>query len=220
MAVRQYLTLTITSTLISTLTLTSSSSCGMSNGRCRSHERPPCQSILCSTLGQLSALKLVVNMGRSDGGGVNRYICPPKLVYLTNFYVVTGCFFLFDPGQIRYRASVRLSSCFFYLLTHHNLYPPPNEIPGYAPGSRLWQARRPWFVCEYDCTFLPVISAPTYRNNQQCPQSPFKDKAMINSRLCSWRATNNEITVFAHFIHSTISSSKGETYYDGGTQYL
>jgi len=64
-------------------------------------------------------------------GGIYRYISP-KSVYLTNFYVVTGCFFLFDPGQIRYRASVRLSSCFFYLLTHHNLYPPPNEIPGYA----------------------------------------------------------------------------------------
>ena len=40
-------------------------------------------------------------------------------------------FFLFDPGQIRYPASVRLS-CLFYLLTHHNLYR-PNEIPGYAP---------------------------------------------------------------------------------------
>ena len=48
----------------------------------------------------------------------------PKSVYLTNFYVVTGRCFLFDPGQIRYRASVRLSSCFFYLLKHHNLYPP------------------------------------------------------------------------------------------------
>jgi len=47
------------------------------------------------------------------------------------------CFFLFDPGQIRYRASVRHSSCFFYLLTHHNLYPPPNEIPGYAPGASM-----------------------------------------------------------------------------------
>jgi len=73
--------------------------------------------------------------GRSDGGGVYRYICPPKSAYFTNFYVVTGCFFLFDPGQIWYRASVCLSSCFFYLLTHHNLYSPPqNEIPGYAPG--------------------------------------------------------------------------------------
>ena len=45
--------------------------------------------------------------------------------------------FLFDPGQIRYCASVRLISCFFYLLTHHNdvkIYtPPPNEISGYAP---------------------------------------------------------------------------------------
>ena len=71
--------------------------------------------------------------GRSDGGGIS-YIYSPKSVYLTNFYVVTGCFFfLFDPGQNRYRASVRLSSCFFYVLTHHNLYP-PNEIPVYAPA--------------------------------------------------------------------------------------
>jgi len=31
--------------------------------------------------------------------------------------LVTGCFFLFDPGQIQFRARVRLSSCFFYLLT-------------------------------------------------------------------------------------------------------
>ena len=40
---------------------------------------------------------------RSNGGvGVYRYIYPypPKLVYLTNFYVVTGCCFFFDPGQI------------------------------------------------------------------------------------------------------------------------
>jgi len=40
-----------------------------------------------------------VYQGRSDGGYIGIYI-PPKSVYLTNFYVVTGCFFLFDPGQI------------------------------------------------------------------------------------------------------------------------
>jgi len=42
------------------------------------------------------------NQGRSDGG-ISVYIPPPKKkksVYLTNFYVVTGCVFLFDPGQI------------------------------------------------------------------------------------------------------------------------
>ena len=72
---------------------------------------------------------------RGVATGVYRYIYPPKSVYLTHFYVVTGCFFLSDPGQIRYRASVRLSSCFFcLLLTRHNLYPPPNEIPGYGPA--------------------------------------------------------------------------------------
>ena len=32
-------------------------------------------------------------------GGISVYILP-KSVNLTNFYVVTGCFFLFDPGQI------------------------------------------------------------------------------------------------------------------------
>ena len=74
--------------------------------------------------------------GRSNGGWVYRYIYPPKSVYLTNFYVVTGSFFLFDPGHIRYRDSVRLSSCFLYLLIHHNLYPPSNEIPGYAPDRQ------------------------------------------------------------------------------------
>ena len=43
----------------------------------------------------------VKSQGRSNGGGgISVYIPPPKSVYLTNFYVVTGCFFLFDPGQI------------------------------------------------------------------------------------------------------------------------
>ena len=84
--------------------------------------------------------------GRTDGG-ISVYI-PPKTILPTNFYVVTGLFFLFDPGQIRYRASVRLSSCFFYLLTHHNLYP-PNEIPGYAPGK----------LTDWRCSALYCIAA-------------------------------------------------------------
>ena len=72
-----------------------------------------CEYLRCST------------QGRSNWGGVYRYIYPQKQSTL-NFYVVrpTGSFFLFDPGQIRYRASVRLSSCFFYLLTDHNYTPP------------------------------------------------------------------------------------------------
>jgi len=61
---------------------------------------------------------------RSDGGYIGIYTLP-KSVYLTNFLCGYWLFFfLFDPGQIRYCASVRLSSCFFYLLTHHNLYSP------------------------------------------------------------------------------------------------
>jgi len=40
------------------------------------------------------------HQGRSDGGwGISVYI-PPNQSTLKKFYVVTGCFFLFDPGQI------------------------------------------------------------------------------------------------------------------------
>jgi len=67
-------------------------------------------------------------------GGISVYIYPQiSLPY--KFLCGYWLFSLFEPGPIRYRANVRLSSCFFYLLTHHNLYPPkqlPNEIPGYA----------------------------------------------------------------------------------------
>ena len=45
---------------------------------------------------------MLINIAAFRGvatGGISVYI-PPKSVYLTNFYVVTGCFFLFDPGQI------------------------------------------------------------------------------------------------------------------------
>jgi len=89
---------------------------------------------------------------RSDGG-VYRYIYPTKISlpykFLCGYWLF---FFLFDPGQIRYRVSVRLSSCFFYLLTHHNLYP-PNEIPGYALGTGVtqkWQGEK-WQLFAY-CT--------------------------------------------------------------------
>jgi len=45
-------------------------------------------------------------------------------------------FFLFDPGQIRYRASVRALARVSFTYLHTTIYtPPPNEIPGYAPGS-------------------------------------------------------------------------------------
>jgi len=71
----------------------------------------------------------------SDGGGISVGLYPPNQSTLPIFMWLLVVF-LFDPGQIRYRASVRLSSCFFYLLTHHNLYP-QNEIPGYAP---VWLA--------------------------------------------------------------------------------
>jgi len=62
-----------------------------------------------------------VYQGRSDGEYIGIYILRISLPY--KFLCGYWLFFLFDPGQIRYRASVRLSSCFFYLLTHHNLYP-------------------------------------------------------------------------------------------------
>ena len=59
--------------------------------------------------------------GRSDGGGVYRYIYPPKSVYLANFDVVVV--FLFDPGQIQYRASVRLSK----IIAKLKFIPPPQK---------------------------------------------------------------------------------------------
>ena len=86
----------------------------------------------------VAALKLkscAAAQGRSDGG-VYRYIYPQNQSTLQIFmWLKLVVFSLTHAGQIRYRASVRLSSCFFYLLTHHNLYPPPNEIPGYAPAA-------------------------------------------------------------------------------------
>ena len=54
-----------------------------------------------------TARKQTQYQGRSDGGYIGIYT--PKISLLYKFYVVTGCFFLFDSGQIRYRASVRLS---------------------------------------------------------------------------------------------------------------
>ena len=61
--------------------------------------------------------------GVATGGYIGIYI-PPKSVYLTNFCVVTGCFFSLTEVKFD-RARVRLSSCFFYLLTHLNYTPPP-----------------------------------------------------------------------------------------------
>ena len=76
----------------------------------------------------VAALKLkscAAAQGRSDGG-VYRYIYPQNQSTLQIFmWLKLVVFSLTHAGQIRYRASVRLSSCFFYLLTHHNLYPPP-----------------------------------------------------------------------------------------------
>ena len=69
------------------------------------------------------------SQGRSDGGYIGIYPLQISLPY--KFLCGYWLFFLFDPGQIRYRASVRLSSCFFYLLLY-----PPNEIPGYAPDAQ------------------------------------------------------------------------------------
>jgi len=46
------------------------------------------------------------DQGRSDGGYIGIY-SPSNQSTLQISYVVTGCFFLFDSGQIRHRASVR-----------------------------------------------------------------------------------------------------------------
>jgi len=85
----------------------------------------------------------------------HRVYTPPKKIslpykFLCGYWLF---FFLFDPGQIRYRASVRLSSCFFFLTyTPQFFYPPPNEICGYAPGISYFLNIRP--IC---CTRLLTV---------------------------------------------------------------
>ena len=78
------------------------------------------------------ALPIRRKQGRSDGGYIGIYTPKISLPYkfLCGYWL-----FLFDPGQIRYREGVRISSCFFYLLT--TIYTPPNEIPGYATGRKI-----------------------------------------------------------------------------------
>jgi len=66
-------------------------------------------------------LRMPRPQGRSDGGYIGIYAPSQKnQSTLQIFMWLLVVFFLFDPGQIPYRASVCLSSCFFYLLTHHN----------------------------------------------------------------------------------------------------
>jgi len=53
----------------------------------------PTPTVAASTTPAVSAIvpKVRRHQGRSDGGGYIDIYTPPK--YLTNFYVVTGCFF-------------------------------------------------------------------------------------------------------------------------------
>ena len=76
--------------------------------------------------------------GRSDGG-ISVYIPQNQSTLLQIFMWLLVVVFLFDPGKIRYRTSVHLSSCFFYLLTHHNLYPPK-----WNSWLRPWWLRGPY----------------------------------------------------------------------------
>ena len=64
-------------------------------------------------------------------------------------YKYLCCFFIFDPGQIRYRASVRLSSCFFYL--HTTIYTPPQMKFLATPlnsVSPYIHEQCPWLECQ------------------------------------------------------------------------
>ena len=82
----------------------------------------------------MSTGKCARGVATGGGRGISVYI-PPKSVYLKHFYVVTGCFFFFltqDKFDIVPVCTLALVS-FTYL--HTTVYtPPPNEIPGYAPG--------------------------------------------------------------------------------------
>ena len=63
--------------------------------------------------------------GRSDGGYIGIYT--PKSVYLTKFYVVTGCFF-FSLTQDKLLLILKLE----WLVKIYTPPPKKNEIPGYA----------------------------------------------------------------------------------------
>jgi len=104
-------------------------------------------------------------------GGISVY---KKQSTLQIFMWLLVVFFLFDPRQIRYRASVRLSSCFFYLLTHHNLYPPqmkflatPLVMLCYAHGPVAWLSRR---------SSVSTVSHSTYRSNVWGKIAPLQNK--------------------------------------------
>ena len=88
-------------------------------------------------------------------GGISVYI-PPKSVNLTNFYVVTGCFFL-AQDKLNIVPVCALARVFFTYL-HTTIYtPPPNEIPGYAPVWGVWSSPGPGHVLA--STTLLCISA-------------------------------------------------------------
>ena len=62
--------------------------------------------------------------------------------------------FLFEPGQIRYRAGVRLSK-----ISKVKIYtPPPNEIPGYAPGQRSGPPLSP----KVEVVLKPLMAQPCF----------------------------------------------------------
>ena len=71
--------------------------------------------------------------GRGHGGYIGIYT--PKSAYLTNFNVVTGCcFFSLTQDKFDIVPVGAFSPCFFYLLTHHNLYP----LPKWNSWLRTW----------------------------------------------------------------------------------
>ena len=87
-------------------------------------------------------IRSTTGQGRSDEGGISVYYTP-KISLPYKF--LCGYWLFFSLTQDKFDivpvcALARVS--FTYILTHHNLYPPPNEIPGYAPATGSCSSRR------------------------------------------------------------------------------
>jgi len=90
-------------------------------------------------------------------------VYPPKSVYLTNFYVVTGCLFSLTQDKFDIVAVCALARDLLLTYTPQFIPPPPNEIRGYAPASRYVLQRGD------DGMLLAYMTSGIARDNQQHP---------------------------------------------------
>ena len=81
----------------------------------------------------------VIPRGVATGGGVYRYIHPQNQSTLKKIMWLFFC----DLGQIRC-SRVNINIILKFQLLVKTYTPPPNQIPGYAPGYTHWSCKRQW----------------------------------------------------------------------------